>query len=240
MEKNFISQILESVGYIAAFAFAISQYILRDNFKAFFGSDERMYSASSLFALIVSIVVIVCIFSNRYSINTKIYYLKKSKDDYMKKIRESANQNGGQVKDFISEPRFFTIKQTALLLTMGSIGLFYLFVSQGNIYVKSISYILLVIFIVSAITIYATGLYLENDWGQQEKNKKDLIMFKIKDYFAGDIKVKLSWRDDSNIVTPFQKMLIERDSKKYNVTVNINDPERFFLVDEVQPGPSQD
>lgn len=99
-----------------------------------------------------------------------------------------------------------------------------------------ISYIIFISSIVASITIYATTLYLENDFKVQQKIKYDRVIEKTKEYFAGDIQVEASWQDDSNITQPLRRMIIHRSGKKYNVVANSNDPEKFFSVSElIQP-----
>lgn len=240
MEKNFISQILEYFGYIAAIVVAFSQYILRDSFQVFFNESPEIYAVSSLFALFVSLVVIVAVFSNRYTIGTKYYFSNKKKTDYFNKLREeqeaqkSAQQNN-QVYNpkHVLEPRSITLKQFAVVLIILSAISFFCLIYLSDIYLKSLSYIVLVASIVGSISIYATSLYNENEWKQRERTKKDLIMSKIKDHFVGEIKINLSWKNNTNIVQPIQNMTIERQGKKYNVVVDINDPENFFSIQEI-------
>jgi len=234
MEKKFISEVLEKIGYLSAFAVAFSQYLLKDTFRVFFESNLDIYYASSMFSLLVSIVIIISIFSNRYSISMKMYFSKKAKDEYYKQFRTPRSPE--QTSEYyISEPIAITLKQIALLLLLLSFFAFSVFIYQNDIYIRSISYIILIVSIVSSVTIYATSLYLENDWKENEKNKKAVVIAKIKEYFAGDIKINLTWRDTTNITNPLQKMVIERNGVKYNVIVNANDPELFFSVDQILP-----
>lgn len=230
MERKFISQILEYLGYFSAFAVAFSQYFLRDAFRQFFESDLKLYSVSSIFALLISVVIIVAIFSSRYSLDIKKYFSNKQKNEYFKKLREQRGRNN---QEYILEPISFTSKHVALALIILLFAFFYFFISTGSIYIRSMMYIAIVVSIVSSITIYATSLYLQNDWRQNDSDKNEIISSKIKEYFAGDIKINFSWRDDSNFAKPFQKMVIERDGKKYNVTVDVNDPNKFFSVEEI-------
>lgn len=235
MEKNFISQILEKVGYLSAFAVAFAQYFLRDSFRAFFGEDSKIYSVSSIFALLLSIVVIMAIYSNRYNITLKTYFSNKKRDKYFAYLRKNNNPNPNVVENIeqVFEPRSFTLKHIAFVLIILSIVLFVFFIQDNSIIFKSICYIGFISSIVGSITIYSTNLYLDNDWQQKEKDKKEIILNKIKDYFASDIQIPLSWRDQSNISQPLQRMVVVRQGKKYNVVVDINDPEKFFTVNEI-------
>ena len=238
MDKDFISQALRYLGYISAFAVAFAQYFLRDNIASFFILDSRLYSASSLIAFLLSFTIILAIFSNRYTINwSKIYLSRKKHQEYLRQLRIPAQSTPDQSQPFVEEPFGVTVKQIALLLVLITLiafgGFIYL---EQRIYLRSISYIIMILSVIASITIYTTSLYLENDSAQREKGRREAILAKLKEYFAGDIRIQHSWRDETNSFRPFQRMLVQRDGRRYNVMVDANDPEKFFTVDET---PSQ-
>lgn len=237
MNKDFISQILQYLGYISAFGIAFTQYFLRDSIALFFSEDPHLFSASSLVAFLLSIVIILAVFSSRYSISfSKIHFNRSKYQKYLAQFRNQQSEIQGQQTTSISEPIGFTVKQLALFLAFLSLADYGFFIAiNDQLYAKSILYILLIILIIASITIYATSLYVENDYSQREKAKKDLMQSKLREYFAGDIRIQQSWRDDSNLTRPFQRMTVQRESKKYSVTIDANDPEKFFTVDEIQP-----
>ena len=88
MDKNFFSQLLEKIGYLSAFAVAFSQYFLQDSFRVFFGADEKLYAVSSIFALLLSVLIIIAVFSSRYAINMKNYFPKKEKDKLLLSVKK--------------------------------------------------------------------------------------------------------------------------------------------------------
>lgn len=231
MDKNFFSQLLEKIGYLSAFAVAFSQYFLQDSFRVFFGADEKLYAVSSIFALLLSVLIIIAVFSSRYAINMKNYFPKKEKDKYFTSLR-NVNERG-KVREYVPEPKSFTLKHIALILIFLSAVIFFIFIYSDNVFVRSVAYVGLIVSVVGSITIYATNLYLENDWQQRERDRKEAILIKIKDYFAGDIQIPVSWRDSTNLAQPLQKMIIHRNGKRYNVIVDINDPDKFFSVVEI-------
>jgi len=236
MNKDFISQILQYLGYISAFGIAFTQYFLRESIALFFSSDLHLFSASSLVAFLLSIVIILAVFSSRYSISfSKIHFSKSKYQKYLAQFRNQQPITEGQQVVSIPEPLGFTVKQLALFLAFLSLVDFGFFIAISDpLYIRSILYILLVNLIIAPLTIYATSLYVENDYSQREKAKKDVIQSKLREYFAGDIRIQQSWRDDSNLARPFQRMTVQRDGKKYSVVIDANDPEKFFTVDEIQ------
>lgn len=229
MNKDFISQILEKIGYVSAFAVAFSQYFLRDSFASFFKDQVNMYSVSSNVALILSVLVIISVFSNRYVISMKIYFSKKKKDQYFASFRQTADQP----TKYVAEPRSFTLKNIAFIFIFLAVASFYGFIFFDPILAKSIFYIFFIVIVVASISIYATSLYLENDWQRREKEKKELVMNKLKEHFAGDIQIPTLWIDNSNIVQPIKRMVVVRGGKKFNVAIDASDPDKYFVIDEI-------
>ena len=101
MEKNnWMSQFLQWVSTATAVLVPISQFIFKDQFELFFTSDTKLFTAASIVSFVLSVVVILALYSNRYLILFKFYPSKKAKEEYFKYLRSVnnpvANQNTDQ------------------------------------------------------------------------------------------------------------------------------------------------
>ena len=207
---------------------------MRDSLSSFFADNPKIYSASSLVAFLLSVAIILSVFSNRNSVNwSKIYFRPKKKQEYFEKLRTVTGQ---QPQPYVPEPWNITVKQLALLGIVVALGFYWIFIaSENHLLIRAVSYIFLVMTIVASITIFTTALYLENDFSQRQRNKKDAIRLKLQEYFTGDVQIQKTWQETVNFLT-YQHMVIQRGGKVYKVVVNPNDPDSYFTVDEIPLG----
>jgi len=232
MEKNFVSQSLEYFGYISAFGVAMSQYFFRDTFKDFFTGQDEIYSACSLFVLILSIVVIVAIFTNRVKLTSKHYFFKKSEALWREYI--SASVRGTAQGKPILEPCFWTVAGVGFWLIPLAFISFLFFLLSPNIYAKSGFYVATMIMVVSSVAIFTTILYVENLSQQNEKNKQEELLLKIRNYFAGEFSIASIKKVSNYPVT--QELRVVKEGKFYKVSVNADNPDQCFLIEKEQEG----
>lgn len=239
-KDNFISQLLQIFGFISAIAVAFSQYIFRDNFKFLFGESTDFYSLSSLVALILSLVLIVVLYAERYFLSVKIYLDKEEKRKYFEYLRSLNNnvpdniQPGSQntALEPVNEPFNFNIKKISIFLIFVSLLAFTSFILFDSIIVKSLSHVIFICTVVTTITTFAIQLYLDNEYKQKQKDMDERILEKVKEYFSGEIKIKLVFKDERNLNIPNKQYIIEREGRTYKVIANYHDPDKYFSIEE--------
>ncbi len=237
MEKNnLISQFLQWISTATAVLVPISQFIFRDQFKLFFSIDEKLFTATSVVSFVLSVVVILALYSNRYFTSFKFYPNRKRKEKYYSYLQTLNTPNQTErisPKDnMVLEPFSVTLEKVAILSILLAVGWFYLFISIQNIHIISLSYILLIISIVFSASVFAIKLHLENDYKTRQRNSNQAITAKIKEYLAGDIKIKLQFNDNRNLILPIRYLTVERGNEEYKVAVNPNDPEAYFSIEK--------
>jgi len=238
--ENFVSQLTQILGFTSAISISISQYLFRDNFKFLFKNNQELYTASSLVALIVSLALLIALFSNRYVINIKFYFNSKKRDKYYKYLNETSNVGKDmdskpekKEQQIVPEPWNYTISRVSVLLIFLAIACFAGMVIYDNVILTSLLYIIFICSTVVSIGTFAIKIYLENDYKIREKNMDNLIMEKIKEYLVGNVKIKAVNRDYSNIINPYKTIFIEHNEITYKVLVSTSNPDSFFSIEKI-------
>ncbi|MDD3487560.1 MAG: hypothetical protein PHF35_04275 [Candidatus Moranbacteria bacterium] len=239
MEKNnLITQLLQLISTATAILVPISQFIFREQFKSFFNADEKIFTSASVTSFVLSIVIILALYSNRYLVSFKKYYPnKKAEKRYYAYLRTLNTQNDAtqvQISEIVLEPFSFTLEKIATFFIILSFVWFYLFISSESIHIIGLSYVLLIISVVFSASVFAIKLHLESDYKTRQINSNQAVVTKIKEYLAGDIKIRFQYNDNKNVVFPIRHFIVERGSDIYKVAVNPNDPESYFSI-EKQP-----
>lgn len=228
--NDFMSNLLQVVGFIAAIILALSQYFFSGEFKFFFASNEKLYSISNVVSLILSLAIIIGLYSVRYIIDNRNYFSTTKRDLYWKKIQEIKTYS--QKDQIISEPWYWTISRLGFLLILISLSLYGLLVSSTNIYLTSISYVLFICTSVASLTIFSLKIYLPQEFKNMEERIRKQTLDKVNEYFAGNLHILSELEDRSNMMYPVRILIIEKDGKKYIIRCDANNPDKFFNIEE--------
>lgn len=249
---SFFADLLQNLGFIAAIAVAISQYTLDERFKNLFIDDSRLFSAASLVALVLSIALILGIFSHRFYLLNKIYFSSKKKEEYYEYLRNIAPQNPqdsntiqlqkkGKEKKPVPEPWYFTMIHLAFVLLVVSALCFFLLTSKipelG--FFTQLIYIVFICSLVSSISLFSIQLYRENEYKRYQQNCDEIIFNKIRERFTEKIKVFYDSTDPNLLFSPGpdRHIIFEYQNQTYQVFTRSTNPNSYFLLSPYSPTP---
>lgn len=226
--NDFISNLFQTVGFLAAIIIAISQYIFSNQFKNLFVGNEQMYYLANTCALGVSLASIVGLYANRYLIEIKHYFTKKQEVEYYNKLKSV-----GQNNEVVEEPWSWRISDFGIMFLLIALISLYFLISDHNAVILAISYIIFVCTTIDSVAIFSLKIYNQQEWRGNEEKNRERIVEKINQYFAGSFKITLEVKDDSNFMYPSRTIIIEKDGKKYKVVSDANNPDKYFQITEV-------
>lgn len=229
--NDFLANLLQTIGFVAAIIIALSQYVFGGEFKQFFLGNESLYSVSNLVSLVLSLAIIIALYSFRYSLENRNYFNQRKRDDYWRKLKEIREQKQDLI---ISEPWYWTVSNLGFVLIIITIILFCLMLVSPQKYLTTLSYILFVCSSVSALTIFSLKIYLVQEFKNLNERIRQQIMDKINEYFVGDLSIITEFEDRSNFMYPVKTFIIMKDEKKYVVRSDANDPNRFFSIEPIK------
>lgn len=228
--NDFLANLLQIIGFLAAIILAISQYFLSGQFKFLFPKSEYLYSVSTIVALVLCLAIIIGLYSNRYLIDNKNYYSRKNRDKYWLKLQEARSTNNNHL---ISEPAYWTLYYLGfifIILSLISFG-FLLFISDH--YWRSLNYISFICLSVSSLTIFSLKIYLGYEFKTIEDKVRSNTLDKINEYFAGNIQIVTEGVNRSNMMYPTREILIIKDGDRYKIIADANDPNKYFNVEKL-------
>ena len=234
-KNNFVSELIQIIGFMSAITVSLSQYFFRDNFKTLFEINSKLYGPTSLIALIISLSIIIGLFANRYNLSTKFYLSNKYKIIFLNAINEnnSSPEILGKSKKLINEPFSYSFKKLSILSIILAIVSYLVVIATNKTIFDCLFYILFICFSVISISIFSIQIYLEKEFAQREEQINEQIFIKIKDYFAKKITIKSDFKNISNWQFPQRHIEIEYDKIKYKITCDANNPDRFFNIEEI-------
>lgn len=225
--KSLFSELLQNIGFIAAFVASLAQYSLGGSLITFFENDRNYFNLISFTSIILSTGLILGFFSYRFNIQNKIYIDNKRARRYF----DSLNKKHKNKND--SEPWGFTLLQASFIFILLSLLSFYIFLLIKEINTRSVFYILTMLLAVSAISIFAIKIFLDNEYQSRQRYINKIIDDKIKSYFIGKIEVKSDIKEPLNFNGPDRQINIIYNDKEYQVLVNSSNPESYFAINEV-------
>ncbi len=246
--RTFLEDLFQSIGFVAAIMVALSQYFLSSNFASLFAQRPEFFNISNIIAIVLTFSIVLGTYTNRHSIDVKIYPDKKRRDQYWEQQRQQnekqpqspLTEKGApslqtpkqQSQDKISEPWGFTIYQLAYIAVLGCIAVFALFLSAQNILVVAISYVVMICLAVFSLSVFAIKIYSAKEY----ENRQERIYFetlnKINTYFAGKVSIKLEYADRTNWMYPLRTIVLEHNDKTYLVKTDANNPDNYFEISE--------
>ena len=232
MENNndFLSKIIQIVGILFNILLLISQYFLRDEFSKLLMIDKNnsYYPAFTVVALILGSIVIVGLYSIRYSLLNRWYICRDQYKKYLSYLeKRRLNQNNTEIE---IEPFFLDGSRFAFIAIVFSIIFFVvIFVTSDPLY-KSIFYLLLILGIIVSLSIFLMLLYLQGDWIKKEDLNNKKIEEKIKNFLSPEFQETERIEDYSNVLNPIVKIKIKVKNRNYLVFVNKNDPNKYFSI----------
>lgn len=243
MNDGFISKLIQYAAGFLTLTGIVLQYFLRNEFFQILKFDitNSYYNAFTLAGLILGLVVFIGVFANRYFINSRFHFNRKGYNKYLKSIRntskeireEKTKREESDDSEGVIEPLYLDgvrISYISLLLSISSFVLIFCF---SNPLLRSIFYLVFLLTIIFSATIFIMQLYMSEDWKRQEKERINLVITKIKDYFAPPIKIFHILEDRSNFLYQTVNLIIKVDDKIYRVNADINNPNKFFSIYEI-------
>lgn len=227
--NNFLENLFQTVGFLAAIIISISQYIFSSQFKSLFIGNEHIYFLANTCTLGIALASIVGFYANRHFLESKNYFNTKQEAEYYKKLRETSTKPG----EVITEPWSWKLSDLGIVfLIVTFISLFFL-ISSKDLVIKAISYIVFVCSTINSITIFSLKIYNMQEWRNSEEKNRDRVIEKVNKYFAGDFKISQEYKDFSKPLYPTRTLIIEKENKKYNVIANANNPNEYFQINEI-------
>lgn len=229
--NDFLSNLLQVVGFLAAIIIALSQYFFSGNFKQFFIGYENLYSISNTVSLILCLAIILGIYGVRYSLDMRRYFSKSKKENYFRQLQKPAGNN---TKDNISEPKYWTMVSLGFLSIFVSIILFGFLSQFKQPTVTSILYILFICTSVLSLAIFSIKIYIAQDFKNTEERIRKQTLDKINEYFAGNLHIVSERVNRDDWTHPSRMYIVQKDGVKYWVQADANDPNKFFSVEEMK------
>lgn len=226
--NDFLTNLFQVVGFLAAIIIAISQYIFSNQFKGLFIGNEQIYYLANTCVLGISLVSIIGLYANRFLIENKHYFTEKSKVDYYTKLNQSIGTNQA-----IKEPWNWKISDFGVVFLLVAMISFYYLISERNIVGLSIAYTSFICSTIDSIAIFVLKIYNQQEWRNSEYRNRDRIIEKINKYFAGSFRISEEFKDDSNFMYQSRTIMVEKDNKKYKVISDANNPDKYFSIVEL-------
>ncbi len=230
-QTSFFSDLLQNLGFIATGFIAFTQYSLSGSFQFLFRGDMQLLKVSSLAALITSAAIFLGVFTIRFSLTNKIFFSKKSHEEFQKKISKE-NKKDQNKRLYVPEPNSFNLIQLAFAFVALGVICFLIALSTDQSTVTSISYVLFIDFAIAAMSVFSIKLYTDRDNIKRADETNEIILNKIRTYFIGDIKITYDSTDYFQFVGPNRQIIFEYNGKKYDVFTKSYDPNNYFLIQE--------
>ncbi len=234
---NFLSKIIQYIGTFFTIAGIISQYLFREEFrKILYISDTgSYYDAFTISGLISGLIIVIGLYANRYFLISRFYLNKRKYKKYLEGIKKVKSSTDSllpeSTKDVVLEPFYLNGKRLALISLISSIIFFIFIFYFKSPFLKSIFYLLFFLAIIFSVTIFLLLLFMEEDWKRKNDETREVIWWKIREYFTPKIKIIEKFEDTSSILYPVNRMIIEVEGRKYSVVTDKNNPEKYFLVE---------
>ena len=175
--NDFLSNLLQVIGFLAAIIIALTQYFFSSNFKYLFNLSENYYSISNIVALILSLVIILGIYTIRHSLDIPRYFCKSSKEKYFKNLQEIGNDKD-KIKT-IQQPRTWALSQSGFVFIFIAIILYGLLLMAKNAIAISLFYISFICSSVYALSIFCLKIYNLQDYKNTEEKIRKQTLDKI-------------------------------------------------------------
>lgn len=244
--RTFLEDLFQSIGFVAAIMVALSQYFLSSNFESLFRQRPEFFNISNIIAVVLTFSIILGNYTNRHSIDMKIYFNKKKRDEFWEQQRK---QNEKQAIDpqepnlkqtiskqdahtNINEPWGFTIYQLAYVSLLVCVGIFALLLSSENVFVIAISYVLMICLAVFSLSVFSIKIYTAKEYESRQARIYSETINKINMYFAGKISIKFEYADRTNWMYSVRTTILEHNGKTYLVKTDANNPENYFEINE--------
>ncbi len=230
--NDFLTNLFQIVGFLAAIIIAISQYIFSNQFKYLFISNVEMYYLANTCALGIALATIIGLYANRYFLESKHYFFNQ-REKYYKRIQE-INENSVKgkkcTKEVITEPWTWKISNLGFPFILVGLGSLYFLLSSQYLNIRTISYIVFICSTIDSVTIFSLIMYTLYEYRNNEERNRDRIIEQINKYFAGDFKIFLESENRADPLYPSRVLLIEKGEEKYEVRADANNPNKFFEI----------
>lgn len=230
--NDFLSNLLQVVGFLAAIIIALSQYFFSGNFKQFFVGYENLYSISNTTSLILCLAIILGIYSTRYGLDIRRYFSKSKKEEYFRQLQKPVGND--ETKDHISEPAHWTIVSLGFVSIFVSVILFGLLSQFRQPTITSILYVLFICTSILSLAIFSIKIYIAQDFRNTEEKVRRQTLDKINEYFAGNLHIVSERVNRDDWAHPSRMYIVQKDGLQYWVQADANDPNKFFSVEEIK------
>src|SRR3989344_4012079 len=219
---NYLTNLLQNLGFIAAISVSFFQFALNDSFKVIFETNDSLFRSASLVALILSLALIWGLFAFRYYLLNEIYFNQSKKVKYLNELNDENVKNrigtnvnsglSGRRAKIIRKPWHFTILQLAFFLIFLSLFSFILLLIFNYISVFAVFfYVLFICSAVAAISIFSIQLYNDNEYRNKQQNTDTIILGKIRERFVESVKI-----------------IFEYNGQKYRIFTRSDNPNNYF------------